>query len=139
VQPLLIGQRLIDAARTLANVAPKPVLICRKLCNALPCVMSGLSSRAIAVHGWRARLDVSLNIPHFHRKHKSGKRGSELAIYLALPLMLGHSYSLVAEYMVVDCLVLLFVGGLLFPLVSPPALAESRHTYGPLSFRLVKA
>ena len=122
----------------------------RQVGNALPCIVSGLASRAIGEWGWHARLDVGLH-PALAAaaKRASGNRGrgslhklsqalgAEVAIYLLVPLLVGHSYSLWTDFMVIDCLVLLFVGGLLFPFVATSF--ESRRIVGPLALRVVKA
>ncbi len=107
------------------------MLVLRKLVNALPCVLSGVTARGIAELGWRAHLDVGLA-----GKHK-GWLASEAVVHLAAPLVLGHGYSMWTDFMVVDCLVLLFVGGLLFPLLAPPA--DTKRILGPLSVKLVRA
>jgi tetratricopeptide (TPR) repeat protein len=125
LQPLAVGRRLVNASRAVAALAPRAFAVGRKLGNALPCVVSGVTCRAIAELGWRASLRVGPVAPK--RSHRA------YSVSLALPLLLGHTYSLLTDFMIVDCLVLLFVGGLLFPLAS----TETR--LGPLNVRLVKA
>jgi tetratricopeptide (TPR) repeat protein len=130
MQPLGLGLRVVNASRLLAARAPRVLVIGRKLGNALPCVVSGLTSRAIAELGWRSSLEVAPCKRHTHHR-----RAWPVSVSLTLPLLLGHAFSLLTDFMIVDCLVLLFVGGLLFPLV-----AHSTETrVGPLSVRIVKA
>lgn len=131
MQPMGLGHRVVNASRLLASRAPRALVLSRKLGNALPCVVSGLTSRAIAELGWRSSLVVAPY--HASKRPTNHRRG--WAVSLTFPLLLGHTFSLLTDFMIVDCLVLLFVGGLFFPLI-----AHSTETrLGPLYVRVVKA
>ena len=254
-----IGQIIISSVLHLASMAPRVVVFFRKVGNAFPCVISGVTTRAIAEYGWQAHMLLRVGgsvgpLPSSGRKRGYGSNGSndrwdtlvesaslsrqrsdsmgsnasagsadgdysggapgsgkggffllsgdvwkrtaywlrgsfavarfliltllspvtsmvrtlskklgwnhhsptpshhqhsssssknrrtatdaEMVVYLAVPLLLGHGYSLWTEYLVVDCLVLLFVGGLLFPFIAPPP--DTHLIIGPVRMRLVR-
>jgi|MDTG01.4.fsa_nt_gb hypothetical protein len=92
--------------------------------------------------GWQ-RTQVGLSkeskegsLPRASNNHCS-RGNARIDLYLVIPLLLGHGYSMWTEYMTIDCLVLLFVGGLIFPFVVPPPGKDL--SVGPLRFRLICA
>jgi len=157
--PLRLGALLAGRAARFAKQAPRAVLLLRKLANAVPCVVAGCTSRAIAEHGWLAYATLELaaaaaathpragnrrgNHHHHHHHHTphDGKATLVGECYLLVPLLVGHGYSMLSDFAVVDCLVLLFVGGLLFPFIAPNS-GHSKPTllsFGPLALRVDSA
>uniref|UniRef100_A0A7S2BP83 Uncharacterized protein n=2 Tax=Octactis speculum TaxID=3111310 RepID=A0A7S2BP83_9STRA len=137
--PLRLGSEIKNCALGVAQRSPRLTLLMRKLFNAVPCMLSGVASRAISEYGWRVNLRIKAiesaveatgSIKTGSSKgggSSSNHQGSWAApqqfhfqFQLILLLLGGHSYSMWTEYMVVDCMVLLFMGGLIFPLIIPP-------------------
>ena len=116
---------VIGAERVSECFTPHAFPLCLSLC-----LSSGLASRTIAEYGWQARLTLEVSGQWWLPAPMN-----TLDVYFSLPLLLGHSYSLWTEFMVVDCLVLLFVGGLLFPFLVP---ASSVCKFGPLCLSVKK-
>jgi len=125
--PLHLGEATYTYILAFAEAAPRTTAMLRKAFNAMPCVLSGIASRAIADYGWGTALSLRL-----HRL-LPGIPVGEVPMYLGFPLFLGHSFSLSTEFTLVDCIVFLFVGAILAPYLLPAT--GKRYHFGVFSVR----